>query len=105
MSQIPVATDKRYTPEELSPNTYYMRGDEKCYKLIHKTDKTVELYPNIISNIYRFEITNIKTGHIEVTDVILNPAYHCFSDVNKNDIQNSIYELERHINNLKHITY
>lgn len=105
MSQIPVATDKRYTAEELSPNTYYMMGSEKCYKLIRKTDKIVELYPNTISKIYHFEVINIKTGHIEVTDVILNPAYHCFSDVCKNDIQNSIYDLENHANKLKAILY
>jgi len=99
---MPIATDKRYTPEEISSGKYYMMGNEKAYKLINRKNIPV-MYPNTILMVYEFEIINIKTGYIEVSDVILNPLYHCFSDVNDNDIKNSIYSLEKHINNLKFI--
>lgn len=92
---------KLYSAEELEINKYYARGYGNIYQLIEKTGKTIESYPGVFSSIYKFQIFNIESGMWWAEDVVLNPKYTCFSDVDKKQIEELINHKVRHIESLK----
>lgn len=93
--------DKLYSAEEIEIGKYYNRGYNNVYQLLERTGKTVESYPGAFSNVYKFQIFNIEAGTWWTEDVVINPKYTCFSNVDKERIQDIIKDKTRHIESLK----
>lgn len=92
---------KLYTAEEIELEKFYHKGYGNVYKLLERTGKTVESYPGAFSNIYKFQIFNIDSGSWWNEDVVLNPKFTCFSELDTKRINEIITHKAKHIESLK----
>lgn len=93
--------DKLYTADQIEFDKYYIKGYNRAYKLLERTGKVVESYPNAFSKVYKFQIIDLETGTCDVAEIVLNDSYTCFCDLDKKRIQGIIIDQKRYIENLE----
>lgn len=92
---------KLYSAEDIEIGKYYNRGYGNVYQLLERTGKTVESYPGVFSNIYKFQVFNIESGAWWSEDVVLNPKYTYFSELDTKRISEIISSKTKYIESLK----
>ena len=96
---------KLYTAEEIEIGKYYNSGSGHILKLIKRTGKKVESYPNAFSNVYIFERITLFNDVVlkSIGEFSFNPKYKKFSSLDKKEIKELIQQKEKDIKFLKKI--
>ena len=88
-----------YTVEEIELNKFYYRGDG-LYKLTERTGKVVESYPGVFNKTYKFVVFDTETCNYRQYEMVLNPNYECFRNVEKSELEYLIKKQKQRLDNL-----
>jgi len=98
--------EKLYSAEDLEFGKYYVRGASRFYRLLNRDGREVESYSGAIFKVYKFEIFTLETGTWDYEEIVLNPKYTPFTDVDdfqKRKIKDMIWSKNQHLKSLNRI--
>ena len=84
------------TINELEVGKYYQYGTDRLISFIEDTGRKVESYPNVHSGIYKVLICQLNTMYLVEyeKELIINPEYPIFTDVDVDIVKTFIKKQE-----------